>query len=189
MGSLSSEDSVNRAEGTSQQLEEALREGLCPAIRNHAAVELFIRNRAKFEGWMKVELCKVLVDRGWVVSPEEPIPHSTQRVDLKAGDWWLELKTLSTNYGAVGAYHESSRPITRNVQDVIADVRKLRKHTLSPAAVLFVAAPLPNMEHEAWSLWNRQLERVRTELGGNAILREFSLDFPAMPGRLYFAPT
>ena len=82
-------------------------------IRNHGAVALFVRNRAKFEGWMKVELCKVLDERGWEVSPEEPIPGSSQRVDLKAGKWWLELKTLSTNYLAVGAYRESSRPITR----------------------------------------------------------------------------
>lgn len=178
-----------KAAETFEELAEILREGLCPAVRSNPAVALFVRNRSTFEGWLKVELCRVLIERGWPVSPEETIPGSSKRVDLKAGRWWLELKTLSTNYDAIGAYRESSRSISQNIQGVIADIRKLREHRLTPAAIIFVVSPLPDPRKDAWPLWDAQLQKIRADLGGQAVLEEFTIDFPAIPGRLYLAST
>jgi hypothetical protein len=92
-----------------------------------------LRQRAKFEGWLKIELAHKLHARDLRVSVEREFCHCAGgkcRADLSIGDddgreRLVMLKTLNTNFRFEGV-RSSSRPITKNVAGVAEDIIKLR---------------------------------------------------------------
>ncbi len=63
---------------------------LTPKLESNQGVSIFAKERAKFEGWLKVELCDSLL-KYYQVVPEN------NRVDITFNGWAIELKTVNTN--------------------------------------------------------------------------------------------
>jgi hypothetical protein len=127
--------------------------GIKPILENSAGLAVFAQNRAKFEGWLKVEVCGLLAKHCKQVVPEK------QRVDICADEWAIELKTVNTNirYRGIQSKH---RPITKNTESVIKDIQKLSKLDFPMKAVLFIVFPIEHKNKH----WQVQLEKIKKEL-------------------------
>ena len=92
---------------------------------NEDLVFIAIRQRAKFEGWLKFELLrKLLVYPDLKV--EYPYPNDTNKhSDIYANKAFIELKTPNTNYQHNKCI-QCTRPITKNIKSIIDDINKLR---------------------------------------------------------------
>lgn len=119
---------------------------------------LACRQRAKFEGWLKFELASALAAQPAVqnVVLEDCYP-SGRRSDisfcLNSITWYLELKTPNVNWRASGIENRT-RPITKNIDSLIGDVRKLQQDCASQNGLaLFCLFPIPDR------IW--KLERVK----------------------------
>ena len=76
-----------------QDLIDHTAEELIQRIKDSRGLAVFAKRRAKFEGWLKVELIDILIKRGFGnVVPEAGL------VDVSFGDVAIELKTVNTNY-------------------------------------------------------------------------------------------
>lgn len=123
-------------------------------LENNTGLSVFARERAKFEGWLKVELCDSLSKHFGNVVPEK------DRIDITFEDWAIELKTINTNVRYANVKNKS-RPITRNTKGVLDDIEKSRQMKFSNLAVCFVVFPILHDDKN----WRIQLERIAHQLG------------------------
>jgi len=155
-----------------EELSKLIFEELKPKLENHQGLSIFARERAKFEGWLKVELCYSLSKHFTNVCPEK------DRTDIVFGDWAIELKTVNTNVRYDGVKNKN-RPITKNTQGVVDDIEKLRRTGFTYKAVLFVTFPITH-DNE---YWQTQLKRIRSQLSA---INHVEFDFKdKIPGVLY----
>lgn len=150
---------------------------MIPLLESHEGLQAFAKERAKFEGWFKVEVCKLIM-----LNDREVIPEHN-RIDVTFDDWALELKTINTSY-KYGSAKKKQRPITRNISGVLADAQNLsvKAKKFSNRAVLFVVFPLKH-SNEKW----RSKHYTRLVAGLKNIRRcEFKF-LNELPGVLYFA--
>lgn len=144
-----------------------------PKLESNLGLSIFARERAKFEGWMKVELCESLSKYFKDVVPEK------HRIDITFEDWAIELKTVNTNirYENVENKH---RPISKNTKGVVDDIGKLRLVDYTNKAVLFVAFPIIH-DNKHWQI---QLQRISSLL---AVIRHVEFSFNnGIHGVIYF---
>ncbi len=144
-----------------------------PKVGNNQGLSIFAKERAKFEGWLKVELCDSLSKYFKDVAPER------NRIDVTFENWAIELKTVNTNirYENVKNKH---RTITKNTQGVINDIKKLKSIDYTNKAILFVVFPIIHSNKN----WQVQLQRI------SKLLREIkhvNFNFKdEIPGVVYF---
>ena len=124
-------------------------------------VSIAVRQRAKFEGWLKFELANALKRIFDDTSVEYPIRG--RHVDLYSNHSLIELKTPNTNYHARGC-EDITRPITKNVNDILNDIRKLRgvprDDQVRHAFIAFVMFPVPSIEKR-----KPHLEKIDASVG------------------------
>lgn len=135
------------------ELYKLVSEELKPKLENNQGLSIFAKERAKFEGWLKVELCDSLSKHNIDVVPEK------DRTDICFRDWAIELKTVNTNVRFANVENKS-RPITKNTQGVIDDIEKLRSLKQINKCVLFVVFPIVH-ENKNWQV---QLKRISSRL-------------------------
>jgi len=146
---------------------------LKPKLETNLGLSIFARERAKFEGWLKVELCDSLSKYFKGVCPER------NRTDITFEGWAIELKTVNTNIRYEGVKNKT-RPITKNTQGVIDDIEKLRTTEYPNKSVLFVAFPI----HHNNENWQTQLKRINSQVKK---IKYVEFDFKdKIPGVLYF---
>ena len=144
-----------------------------PKLENNQGLSIFAKERAKFEGWLKVELCDSLSKYFKDAAPER------NRIDVTFENWAIELKTINTNirYKNVKNKH---RPITKNTQGVINDIKKIKSNDYTNRAILFIVFPIIHSNKN----WQVQLQRI------SKLLREIKhVDFnfkDEIPGVIYF---
>ena len=93
---------------------------------NADLVSIAVKQRAKFEGWLKFELANKLKESNKEIEVEYPYPNnSNQRADIFTNNAFIELKTPNTNYRVDGC-KSCTRPITKNITSIIGDIQKLR---------------------------------------------------------------
>jgi hypothetical protein len=156
-----------------QELTRIIFEEIKPKLENHEGLSVFARERAKFESWLKVELCDSLLKHFGDIVPER------KRVDVAFNDWGIELKTVNTNIRYEGVKNKT-RPITKNTEGVIRDIEKMRLLDFENKAVLFVAFPITHDNR----YWQSQLERIKRELRE---IRFCPFSFKGnIPGVIYF---
>ena len=124
------------------ELFEAISSSLAGIMKARKSIDIFASNRAKFEGWLKVEVIEILSRHTPNAVPEKGM------IDITFDDWALELKTCNTNYRYPGVVNKS-RPITENVDGIIKDIKSLAKTMYERRAVLFVVFPLEH-NRRAW---------------------------------------
>jgi hypothetical protein len=136
-------------------------------IQEHATLlALAVRQRAKFEGWLKFELAayamqmgaqRVEVERG-----RRDDDADTSRSDVsfiyEGTRYDIELKTPNTNWRMPGVL-SAGRPITKNVADIIADGRKLAR-SVGQGLLAFVMFPVPPRDRR----WTHYLDRIAEHL-------------------------
>ncbi len=158
------------------KLSKLIFEEIIPKLEKNKGVYVFAKHRAKFEGWLKVELCESLSKYFQNVVPEK------DRIDIVCDDWAIELKTVNTNY-RYQSVENKSRPITMNVNGVIKDIEKLEK--LKPLnyvnkAILFVVFPVDGSR----KMWKNHLQKIQNKLR-EIKSKEFRFK-NEIPGIVYF---
>ena len=129
---------------------------------NASLLRVPIRQKVKFEGWLKFELAHYLELKGMKhVEVESKREYGRDRADIaffgNGQPYRLELKTPNTNWKLRGV-NENGRPITKNVQSIIDDAKKLNSES---GIVAFVLFPVPVGDGR----WEPYLDRINKETG------------------------
>lgn len=146
---------------------------LKPKLENNKGLSVFARGRSKFEGWLKVELCDSLYKYFDDVIPEKG------RIDITFANWAIELKTVNTNY-RVENVEKKTRPITKNIKEVIKDIENLKSFCSFNSAVLFIVFPFKHDKKE----WKDHLQKILLLLK-ELKHQEFKFE-NGIPGIIYF---
>lgn len=122
---------------------ENLIESIILKVQNKKGLNAFAINRSKFEGWLKVEVIDSLIEQGYEAKPE------IDRIDVSIkNEVAIELKTANTNYRFLLAKVENkTRPITNNIEGIIADIEKLKLKFFDRKYVIFVIFPVSLNNH------------------------------------------
>lgn len=103
-------------------------------------VFIAIKQRAKFEGWLKFELANELRQRYTDTCVEKCM--SGKLVDVFSNNSCIELKTPNTSYRNDGCENRT-RPITDNIASIINDINALKKIGVD-GYIAFVMFPIDN---------------------------------------------
>ena len=157
-----------------------------PALLARPSLQITLRQRAKFEGWLKVELGAALADAGATVALEHTIAGARHRADIAfqlppERQALVMLKTVNTNFRFTGV-EPRTRPITQNIAGVIEDVQKLRVGT-GPELRLLVFPVFPVDAESAARSAQLSPHLSRIEAAGAWLLREGSAVPPSSDGR------
>ena len=126
------------------------------SISGHEGLEVFAIERAKFEGWVKVGLVRILRRYFKRIVPEEG------HIDIVADDWAIEIKTINTNY-TCPSVKKKYRPITKNVEEFLEDIKKLRNNAkYENKVVFFIVFPLPEKSMDTWQ--QKHLSKIKREV-------------------------
>jgi hypothetical protein len=138
-----------------KQALETILDDLKTKLENSKGIAVFVDNRAKFEGWLKVEIVDILCNKmnPKKITPEAPDNNENitseenknyQHIDIVFDDSALELKAVNTSYREE-SIENKTRPITDNVNQLVKDIKKLRelnRKDIKNKAILFVVFPL-----------------------------------------------
>lgn len=138
-----------------------------------------IRQKAKFEGWLKFELAHYLEKIGMQsVEVETKAYYRRDRTDItfihNNNFYSIELKTPNTNW-IIDGVRSSGRPITSNIKSIIYDAVKLNSNQ---GIVAFVLFPIPQNRNN----WETYISRIAKSTGieinieTNCSLIEMSVD-------------
>ena len=103
-------------------------------------VFIAIKQRAKFEGWLKFELANELRKLYRDTCVEKCM--SGKLVDVYSNNSYIELKTPNTSYRHDGCENRT-RPITSNIDSIIDDINALKKIGVD-GYIAFVMFPIDN---------------------------------------------
>jgi hypothetical protein len=154
--------------------------GLEKKLTTNSVLPIFVKQRKKFEGWLKVEICELLQDEGYVVIPENNF------IDVTTEDIGIELKTIPTNYAWPGIPHPHAKAVTNGINEVLTDAGKLRFEKYSLKMVNFIVYPLSrSCTSKHYNLWTKDhLSRIERHV---AELVEKPFKFQnGYPGIAYF---
>ena len=107
-------------------------------------VFIAIKQRAKFEGWLKFELANELNNIYSDTCVEKCMPYkgSEKLVDVFSNNSCIELKTPNTSYRHDGCENRT-RPITNNIASIIDDINALKKIGVD-GYIAFIMFPIDN---------------------------------------------
>lgn len=144
-----------------------VRAWIAEVLQQHPGpMAIALRQRAKFEGWLKFALAAHAELKGAtdvvVEAPTSDTGANRGRSDIsfrwEGVRYDVELKTPNTNWRMPGVA-EMTRPITKNFSSIVEDARKVNSQDCQPL-VAFVIFPVPRGDHR----WLQYLERIGREL-------------------------
>lgn len=127
-------------------------------INNNDLVLMAIKQRAKFEGWLKFELAHQL-KMNYPNTMVEYHLGNGKHADIFSNNSLIELKTTNTNYKIQGV-KAKTRPITKNINDIIIDIEKLRVLN-QPGYIAFVMFPIDSLKY------NTHIKKVEAKIPPN----------------------
>ncbi|MCF8020976.1 MAG: hypothetical protein K9L62_16480 [Vallitaleaceae bacterium] len=132
--------------------------------KNEELLRIPIRQRAKFEGWLKFEIAHYLEMEGYNSVRVEYMFENQERADISfihnEVQYYIELKTPNTNYRMEGIENKH-RPITKNMSSIVTDAKKLKDKNGIVAFVLFPIA----IGGTQWKTYIRRIaEEADTEI-------------------------
>jgi len=133
----------------------------------------FLRKKSKFEGWLKFELASYLENflKMSSVEIEKKNEYNNSRCDISfiCNDiiFRVELKTPNTNW-KIGNGKSGGKPITKNVNGIINDAKKLN---CPNGIVSFVMFPIP-MNNDSWKIY---IERIIKETEIDIVETDYEL--------------
>jgi hypothetical protein len=148
------------------ETDELIRTWIVEVIQAHLPlVAIAVRQRAKFEGWLKFELAASAELKGassvGVESPLEDSGGSRSDIVLfyKGARFDIELKTCNANWRMPGVLSRT-RPITKNISGIITDAKKLQGRG-GNGIVAFCMFPVTRDD----TRWTEYLDRIGGKLG------------------------
>ena len=144
-------------------MDEFIRKGIVEILEtNRSLLKIPLRQKAKFEGWLKFELAHWLENQGvGQVEVESKVDYRRDRTDItffhNNEPCSVELKTPNTNWKIPGVVN-NGRPITINIQSVVDDAEKLNS---TYGVVAFVLFPIPFHDNR----WEEYLNRINEKTG------------------------
>ena len=123
-------------------MEKLLNYMICSILKEkEEIVHVAMKQRSKFEGWLKLELAHSLSE--YFGDVEIECSRENSLVDIYAGGSLVELKTPNTNYRA-DHVDTKTRPITNNIDSIIKDIQKLKglSDQSEPHYIAFVLFPI-----------------------------------------------
>ncbi len=173
---------------TFEQLQQVVFTEIKEKLENHEGLTIFANERAKFEGWLKVELVRTLKaskEYKLEVLPEQSNPKGKSKkykIDVIIEDeWGIQLKTINTNYRFEGV-KKVKTPITKNIDDLLDDIDKLRKSKYNNKAILFVVFPLDLEKNKKY--WNKHVDKIENR-GVKLFPKKFKFNDSNIPGVIY----
>ncbi len=158
---------------TTQELFDLTAEDIVTRIQNSLGLTKFAHRRAKFEGWLKVELIDILVQQGQNALPEIGL------IDVSFDTVGIELKTVNTNIRYPNVIN-TIRPITKNINGVNEDIENLRTTKFKDKFVIFIVFPITHDNRN----WQIHLGRITNSLD-NYLYRQFNFG-DNIPGVIYY---
>jgi hypothetical protein len=156
------EGGADMSAASDDQLPSRIRSGIVELVNSHPTMmRLAVSQRAKFEGWLKLELAGKLAEWG-MTNVKFEIPCQRGRADLgfdaDGRSVFVELKTCNTNYRFPGC-DQRTRPITKNVKGICDDCSKLR--SVPGAGIMaFVMFPLDGRSRGKFSDYLERISRA-----------------------------
>lgn len=123
-------------------MEKLLNYMICSILKEkEEIVHIAMKQRSRFEGWLKLELAHSLSE--YFGDVEIECSRENSLVDIYAGGSLVELKTPNTNY-RVDNVGTKTRPITNNIDSIIKDINKLQglSNQSEPHYIAFVMFPI-----------------------------------------------
>ncbi|MBL7690884.1 MAG: hypothetical protein JNM41_04765 [Flavipsychrobacter sp.] len=146
-----------------EQLISLVNPQITSLIGQHIGLKKFAETRAKFEGWLKVELVRIFEEAGYRALPE------VSGIDIVFESVAIELKTSNTNLRTQGVENKG-KPITDNLKNILADVHKLRlRDNNADKYVIFIMFPIPP-QHPNWL----QYLSIINSVGVEAVTYDFT---------------
>jgi len=161
------------------------------SIAHHKELVTFAEQRAKFEGWVKVEICGILKEilgNDLQVELEKYYkPHKVHTdIVFKGSDnkvYAIEIKTINTSYRYPDVIKKTC-PITENIKGLISDIGKLNSlkgsNSIYDGAVLFVVFPL-DLNNPYWEFHYKKIKEKTKDLKH----QEFNFFGTKIPGVVY----
>lgn len=144
-------------------MDKIIRKALSEIILSHQELlKIPMKQKAKFEGWLKFELAFKLQQMGMKsVEVESRVIHRRTRTDITFDhnyiSYGIELKTPNTNWKIKGI-NPVGRPITKNINSIIKDAEKLNSEE---GIVAFVLFPIPLNDDS----WEKYIYRISEKTG------------------------
>jgi len=144
-----------------------IRQWIAGILEDHRPLlAIAVRQRAKFEGWLKFEIAAIAEKVGARSVEVEPMSSvsasSKERPDLtfiyNGARYYVELKTPNSNWRMPGVRNKH-RPITKNINGIVRDARKLYRYA-GQGIVAFVLFPIPPRDNR----WIEYLDRIASEV-------------------------
>lgn len=157
-------------------MDKIIRGWITERLQQHEILlRIAVRQRAKFEGWLKFELAASAESHGAqsveVESsfnrPNAGRERSDMRFSFNGVSYDVELKTPNSNWRIPGVLNRT-RPITNNIAGIVSDAQKLYD-CLGQGIVAFVLFPVPTDNR-----WSKYLSRISAELNVPLTSREHS---------------
>ena len=143
---------------TTKELLKLTADDLIKRIKSNVGLNQFIIERAKFEGWLKVELIDILLKKHLLALPE------IDRIDITFKNTAIELKTINTNY-RFSKVKNKNRPITKNINGILKDIKKLKNKRFKDKFVIFIVFPLElNINIKKWEPHINKINKELSEL-------------------------
>lgn len=144
---------------------------------NRKKLELPVRQRAKVEGWLKVELLYSIWQRllhgsqNSEIEIERPYPKNKKLhcdiffTNRRRKRVYLELKIINTSYNCnYNRIPKKIRPIAQNVQSVIEAAKRLRKLT-NKGDVRIIAFIVYPLCQEKLNKWEYHESKINKKMG------------------------
>lgn len=144
-------------------MDKFIRESIANILNNHTdVIKIAIRQKAKFEGWLKFELASYLESNGMEhIEVESKSGFGREHSDISFSHegipYSIELKTPNTNWKLKGI-NKLHRPITKNINSIIDDTKKLNSEY---GIIAFVLFPIPSGDNR----WEQYLLRIMEKTG------------------------
>ena len=155
---------------TAKELLDITADDLIKKISSKAGLNQFIIERAKFEGWLKVELVDTLVNNGIIARPE------INRIDISTKNTAIELKTINTNY-RFQKVKNKTKPITKNIDGVLKDISDLKGKNFQNKFVVFIVFPI-ELKQKEWEEHIAKIENILSEISYKEF--RFNNNIPAL---------
>ena len=147
---------------------------IIPRIENHNGLQIFAAERARFEPWLKVEFVDIFMNYFKMVLPEQ------DWIDIVLDkETYIELKTVVTNYSYENVKNKT-RPITNQIDSVVADINKLQKLKNISKIVVVIVYPCT---HNKLNWQEHHLKKISMQMK-TYIYKDFKFK-NGIPGVIY----
>ena len=118
-------------------------------------LSLHLPKRAKFERYLQTVLAYKIKSRYLNTEIEKPYPNnSSKHADIFANNTYIEIKTVNTSYN-VENVKAKNKPITKNINGIIEDIKKISTYGEKDGVVAFVLFPIDDEEK-----YKKHVERI-----------------------------